>query len=326
MNQKSNNGFSLVELLVVTAIIAVLAGILFPVFRAARQVGPQTQCLSNMSNLLIAEQLYQADYNGSIIPETTSGYLGTPAYPNDPVNHATGAWPNPSAASRLGRLWVVSIQPYIHSQDILFCPSFSLDQYNQAVDMTNCDGAGTGEYYAPSVFNGPTYTLDVGHGGMLSHYGMASVGLSGPMKGPSGDYGCIYGIDAPVGSSFCPYYNFAAGGWVLPYGCSSVSCIVYQNLSESVIKLPQETMLFGDGGTQIFSTAGYGQTQFGYPRVINFFGCEGTGRHGTGANYGFADNHAKYIASSPETILARTDGGYYLKYLSYDMPGNNNHP
>src|SRR5689334_10421505 len=55
---KSHAGFTLVELLVVIAIIALLAGILFPVFAQAREKGRQTYCLSNLRQIGQAMILY----------------------------------------------------------------------------------------------------------------------------------------------------------------------------------------------------------------------------------------------------------------------------
>lgn len=56
--------FTLIELLVVIAIIAVLAGILFPVFSRARDRASQAQCLSNLRQLGMAVMNYQEDWNG----------------------------------------------------------------------------------------------------------------------------------------------------------------------------------------------------------------------------------------------------------------------
>jgi prepilin-type N-terminal cleavage/methylation domain-containing protein len=51
-------GFTLIELLVVIAIIAILAGILFPVFNQVRIKVQETRCMNNMHQLSQALQLY----------------------------------------------------------------------------------------------------------------------------------------------------------------------------------------------------------------------------------------------------------------------------
>lgn len=54
-------GFTLLELLVVTGIVSVLAGILFPVFALAKESGKGTACLSNVRQVGLAWQMYAAD-------------------------------------------------------------------------------------------------------------------------------------------------------------------------------------------------------------------------------------------------------------------------
>src|SRR5439155_15013368 len=53
----------LIELLVVIAIIAVLAGILFPVFAQAREKARQTTCASHMRQVGMALVMYRQDYD-----------------------------------------------------------------------------------------------------------------------------------------------------------------------------------------------------------------------------------------------------------------------
>ena len=56
-------GFTLVELLVVMAVIALLAAMLFPVFASARGAARKSVCLSNLRQLGMAVSLYSQDYD-----------------------------------------------------------------------------------------------------------------------------------------------------------------------------------------------------------------------------------------------------------------------
>jgi len=59
----SASAFTLVELLVVLAILTVLAGILLPVLAQARESGRRATCLSNLRQLATAHQLYVQDFD-----------------------------------------------------------------------------------------------------------------------------------------------------------------------------------------------------------------------------------------------------------------------
>lgn len=61
-------GFSLVELLVVVAVIAMLLSILLPGLAAARAAGRETRCLAALRQLGAALHLYAADFSGAAMP------------------------------------------------------------------------------------------------------------------------------------------------------------------------------------------------------------------------------------------------------------------
>ena len=55
-------GMTLLELLVVIAIIALLAGLIFTVTQPARERALQTQCISQMRQIVMALEKYYQDY------------------------------------------------------------------------------------------------------------------------------------------------------------------------------------------------------------------------------------------------------------------------
>jgi prepilin-type N-terminal cleavage/methylation domain-containing protein/prepilin-type processing-associated H-X9-DG protein len=100
------HGFTLIELLIVIAIIAILAAILFPVFSNARKKARQTECTSNIRQLLTAMKMYAQDSDGQF-PYALYGDL------------AISSWAD------------VIFQGYVNNDQIFDCPESRLhmDRY-----------------------------------------------------------------------------------------------------------------------------------------------------------------------------------------------------
>lgn len=86
-------GFSLVELLVVVAIIACLAAILLPVLFGAKEAARKAICQSNLKQIGIAFSMYVSDWDGFY-----------------PCNGDPNLW--------MGRNWRVVIQPYVGGREM----------------------------------------------------------------------------------------------------------------------------------------------------------------------------------------------------------------
>jgi prepilin-type N-terminal cleavage/methylation domain-containing protein/prepilin-type processing-associated H-X9-DG protein len=83
---KSIKAFTLIEFLVVIAIIAILAALLFPVFANAREKARQTSCLNNVKQVATAVHLYTMDWDDAF-PQTRT-YSGDPL--GDPGQFSDG--------------------------------------------------------------------------------------------------------------------------------------------------------------------------------------------------------------------------------------------
>lgn len=67
-HEQTSTGFSLVELLVVVAVVAVLVGVLLPSLASARDAARTVQCSSNQRQLIIAWSMYANDSNDRAMP------------------------------------------------------------------------------------------------------------------------------------------------------------------------------------------------------------------------------------------------------------------
>ncbi|MBO4631954.1 MAG: type II secretion system protein [Lentisphaeria bacterium] len=68
---KASQRFTLIELLIVVAIIAILAGMLLPALNRARETAKAIACTNNLKNIGTAATLYSDTYNDWIVPAST---------------------------------------------------------------------------------------------------------------------------------------------------------------------------------------------------------------------------------------------------------------
>lgn len=104
--------FTLVEMLVVLAVFALLAALLFPVLASVREQGRKSACASNLHQLYGAFALYAEDHDRFLPPYDVrigGADLG-PGGILHPVRDESAAL-------------VGSMQPYVRSRDLWFCPS-----------------------------------------------------------------------------------------------------------------------------------------------------------------------------------------------------------
>lgn len=81
---KNRKGFTLIELMIVIAIIGILAAMAIPNFRKAREAARQKACYSNIRVILGALEMYNMDHSqmhdSLADADCTTGYLVTDGY------------------------------------------------------------------------------------------------------------------------------------------------------------------------------------------------------------------------------------------------------
>lgn len=114
---------TLVELLIVLAIIGILAAILFPAFARVREAGRHAVCSSNLKQLGLAMTLYCNDHGG-YFPQAWPGNMLTKETPQ--LNEAM---PGAKYLTNIGNedghfvTWMDALFPYTRSTEVFKCPS-----------------------------------------------------------------------------------------------------------------------------------------------------------------------------------------------------------
>jgi prepilin-type N-terminal cleavage/methylation domain-containing protein len=134
-------GFTLVELLVVVAIIAVLMAILLPAVQKARERGRQTFCLNNTKQLVVQMRMYLNEYDDWYPDYVLSG--------------------SPTETG-----WFRLLDDYHDNRGVFECPSAKLQEFSKQGLAYGYNYPGLGDYTAwppiivkDPMIGDPSYTI-----------------------------------------------------------------------------------------------------------------------------------------------------------------------
>jgi prepilin-type processing-associated H-X9-DG protein len=118
-------------LLVVIAIIAILAAILFPVFARARENARRASCQSNLKQIGLGILQYSQDYDEKMVSTWYSS--------------AGAEW---SSTNGENYKWMDAIFPYVKSEQLFVCPSSNNQRYQYHKNLPNSAPAWpSGQYF-----------------------------------------------------------------------------------------------------------------------------------------------------------------------------------
>lgn len=165
----TSKGFTLTELLVVIATVAILVALVLPALAASKTSGRLFQCLNNQKRMAVAVNMYADDFSGKIIPYANGGGFWD-----------VGLHPWTYASTKEQALELVQAQlksgcplyPYDPHPEIYHCPSdmrmnnsigsgWAYDSYSKTQNVTGDHHGSANDYWgcqSSSSTGDPTYS------------------------------------------------------------------------------------------------------------------------------------------------------------------------
>jgi type II secretory pathway pseudopilin PulG len=124
---RSRIGFTIVEVLVVIAIIATLVGLLLPAVQGAREAARRTQCGNNLKQLALAVLSYETQH-GHFPAATNTTEKASCKGCYDPWQEARLSPGSFTAGTRHGTSWILEVLPFMEQKNLA-------DQWNRETNV-----------------------------------------------------------------------------------------------------------------------------------------------------------------------------------------------
>ncbi len=319
MNRSDSKGFTLVELMVVIAIIGILVSLLLPAVQAAREAGRRTQCLHQLSQLIIAVHGYEMAHN---------------AYPSGTVE-AKG--PIVNVADGYHHNWIERLLPHMEGQNAYRHTDRGVGVYDPKNDPVRsvrighliCPSSGTqgSESDYAAVHHDMEAPIDVNNNGIFYlnsevsyedvRDGTAYTLFIGEKLSEPNDLGWLSGTRATLRNTGTPINTtglpaIAGGPGYLELEAQARES---EGLGGDLEEGAEEAGEVQDVGKANESKRADGQAG----TVTNLFVGGFSSNHSSGANFAFGDGSVRFIQDGIDPVKLqqlghRADG----KLISYD--------
>jgi prepilin-type N-terminal cleavage/methylation domain-containing protein/prepilin-type processing-associated H-X9-DG protein len=162
--QSNNDGFTLIELVIVIFIILILAGILLPTFSKVRETGRRTQCASNLKQIGLGLIMYSNENNETFPTGATAMTALNTLYPDYVWERKAFMCPSDNLVTSATNAGITANDP------------FDKDECSYGYDRTHgpADDPGVaiaGDRPANNPANNPKDKRSPNHGGTVSAAG-----------------------------------------------------------------------------------------------------------------------------------------------------------
>lgn len=301
------NAFTLVELLVITAIIVILAAVLFPIFTLNRP-SSINDCFINLRQLANGVIEYSEDYDEHVLPFLAC--KNSTICPGAPSLDVQRLWPDRMAPYVPSTLDPATGAPVYPATGVYRCPDWTQANLLKGADQKDCDGLppASGLDFAFPIANDSQ-----GRSELYSTYGL-SFGMCAPIEEAAKSPYCSSSGGSVAGPSAYGRDGLTVTGAIFAYPGD----VLYPQYAHRTGRLmtdvwrPSQTAFLGDGGTWKSASAN---------AIMDVMGCEGRDIHymnGYGGNFGMMDGHAMFIRGNADAYrMIGPDGLWIEQYFTF---------